>query len=113
MYMEQQKFSIDYTYLRNKKARNLKKLNEHPFKNKKSLKANQYYNATILPLKKIAGDNLIFGRGGVLDENLNYIAESAIKNRVENAYPIDDAQINKKMKKLFIVGILLIIGVIF
>lgn len=104
--MDQGKFAIDYTYLRSKKARNLKKLNEQPFENRTFLAANQYQNATILPLKKIDGDNLIFGRGGVIDENQNYINESAIESRVQNAYPINNSEINKKNEKVVYCGYL-------
>lgn len=49
-----------------------------------------YSQAVIFPLKVLPGDNLMFGRGGVNDATGIYIQNSAIKDRVEGNYPIED-----------------------
>lgn len=49
-----------------------------------------YNQAVVFPLKRFPGDNLLFGRGGVNDSSGNYIESSAIKDRVEGSYPIEE-----------------------
>lgn len=83
--------SIDYRYLRPKKAAALETWYEEPFEERQTLSTWQGKNATILPLQKLEGDNLLFGRGGVVDENGEYVPLSAIPSRVENAYPFENA----------------------
>lgn len=78
--------NINYKYLREKKAKHLYAWYQKEFENKKNLDSFIYYKATILPLRKIKGDSLLFGRGGVVDENNNYVKESAINNRIQDAY---------------------------
>lgn len=78
--------NINYKYLREKKAKHLYTWYQKEFENKKNLDSFIYYKATILPLRKIKGDSLLFGRGGVVDENNNYVKESAINNRIQDAY---------------------------
>lgn len=77
--------NINYNYLRPKKAGALRKWNEQEFYKKDDLSATIYENAVILPLKRIGGDVLLFGRGGVVDENGEYVAKSAIDRRVQLA----------------------------
>lgn len=82
--------NINYKYLRTKKAEHLREWYEEGFEEKKDLNAFEYCNATILPLRKFNGDSLLFGRGGVVDEELNYIDESAINNRIQYSYEFND-----------------------
>ena len=81
--------SINYNYLRPKKSRNLKDRHDKEFVFRSDLKALSYKNATILHLKSFAGDNLLFGRGGVVDENGKYVDISAIDRRVQFSYDAD------------------------
>lgn len=77
---------INYSFLRPLKATALKEWYEAPFEKKEELRVETYKNATILPLKRFKGDNLLFGRGGVVSENGDYINLSAIKDRVQFSY---------------------------
>jgi hypothetical protein len=83
---------INYDYLRTGKASVLKKWHENNFLLRDDLICPCYDNATILPLKRFEGDNLLFGRGGVVDDNLNYVDISAINNRVQFAYDFSEIQ---------------------
>lgn len=95
---------VDYSYLRPKKASVLKEWHKMDFVHRNKLSAPSYKNATILPLKRFDGDNLLFGRGGVVDENRNYIDISAIDNRVQYSYKFDNPI--KKNKKVVYCGYL-------
>ena len=81
---------IEYSYLRPLKAEALRKLHE-PLEKKNDLKVPVYQNAAILPLRRVPGDSLLFGRGGVVDENKEYVESSAIPRRVQFAYEAPDA----------------------
>lgn len=81
---------IDYRYLRPKKAVALKKWCDHPVEVRENPTIWQGKNATILPLRKDPA--LQFGRGGVMDENGNYVAMSAIPLRVDLGYPVEKAE---------------------
>lgn len=94
--MEEKRIKINYNYLRPKKAKVLKDWHEEEFINKRSLSAKSYHNATILPLKKFKGDNLLFGRGGVVDEKGMYIENSAIDRRVQFSYEHNVEEIKDK-----------------
>lgn len=87
---------INYTYLRPKKAKILEEWHNIDFKFRNDLSANEYKNATILPLKKVAGDNLLFGRGGVIDSEKNYINSSAIDGRIQFSYEFENAEYQNK-----------------
>lgn len=78
--------SICYDYLRPRKAEAVKKWYNKEFIKRESLEALPYSEATILPLRSLANDNLLFGRGGVVEENGNYIDESGIPGRVFYSY---------------------------
>ena len=78
--------NINYSYLRPLKAADLKRWYSSSFKKKNELKVETYKNATILPLKQVKGDDLLFGRGGVVTENGKYVELSAIKGRIQNSY---------------------------
>ena len=60
-------YQIDYRYLRPKKAQWLKRMYDTPFVEKQALDLWQGENATILPLREIPNEGLLFGRGGVVD----------------------------------------------
>ena len=84
--------SICYDYLRPRKAEAVKKWYNKEFIKKENLEALSYSEATILPLKSLANDNLLFGRGGVVEENGTYIEESGIPGRVYNSYETQDLE---------------------
>ena len=83
--------SINYNYTRPKKAEILRRYHNQnsdkkPFYEKTQLITESYQNATILPLKRFSEDTLLFGRGGVVDCNKNYVDMSAIERRVQFSY---------------------------
>lgn len=82
-------YKINYNYLRPKKADALRKWYDSPFEKRRTLSVWTGTNATILPLRKIDGDQILFGRGGVVDSNGSYVASSAIEYRIEKSYPYD------------------------
>lgn len=84
--------NIDYTYLRPKKAEALKKWYDQDIAVREELDIWQGENATILPLRRNEADGLLFGRGGVVDQNGNYVDLSCIRNRVQFAYPFENAE---------------------
>ena len=71
-------YSIDYQYLRPKKAEALKAWYDEPLAVTENPAVWRGKNATILPLRRQAEDNLLFGRGGVVDENGEYVPLSGI-----------------------------------
>lgn len=83
---------IDYRYLRPKKAAALEKWYNDPFVCRETLTTWRGSNAVILPLRKVDGDALLFGRGGVVDETGVYVDLSAIPNRVQGAYPFENPE---------------------
>lgn len=82
-------YHIDYSYLRPKKAAWLKRMYDTPLEQKQNLSVWRGENATILPLREIRGENLLFGRGGVVDEKGQYVALSGIETRIGNSYPFE------------------------
>lgn len=79
--------NVEYKYVRKNKRKELEERSNYTFY-KKDLSIEEYSNATILPLKKVHGDKSAFGRGGVVDENGNYINSSGISEAViYGAYP--------------------------
>ena len=78
--------SVNYNYVRPYKAEAVKIWYDRDFIKKDSLVAQPYSDATILPLKAQANDNLLFGRGGVIDSNYEYIEESGIPGRIFGSY---------------------------
>lgn len=82
--------SIDYRYLRPKKAEALKAWYDAPVEVRENPEIWQGSNATILPLCR--DDQLLFGRGGVVDRDGNYVDLSAIPGRVQYAYPFENAE---------------------
>lgn len=88
--------SIDYRYLRPKKAAALKNWYEESFEKREELAVWRGENATILPLRKIQEDGFLFGRGGVVDADGQYVALSGIERRVQYAYPFENAAYQDK-----------------
>ena len=89
---------IDYTFIRPQKAIALKKFYNNSFEKKVKLTAESFCNATILPLQKFKHDSLLFGRGGVVNNQGDYIDSSAISNRVQGAYEYTNQEyIDKKV----------------
>jgi len=87
---------IDYQYLRPKKAAALKKWCDFPVEVRENPAVWQGRNATILPLRRDPGYGLLFGKGGVVDESGNYVDLSAIPDRVQFAYPFENADYQDK-----------------
>lgn len=81
---------INYSFLRPLKASALKEWYLAPFVKKNQLNVEIYQNATILPLKRFDGDSLLFGRGGVVSENDEYVDLSAVDQRVQYSYKFSD-----------------------
>ena len=79
--------NIDYTYLRPKKAEALKKWYDAPVEIRQEPAIWQGEQATILPLRRDPSFGLLFGKGGVVDCQGQYVDLSAIPGRVQHAYP--------------------------
>lgn len=81
---------IHYQYLRPKKAEALKKWCDFPVEVRDNPKIWQGKNATILPLRPDL--TLLFGRGGVVDSNGEYVPLSGIRDRVQFSYSYENAE---------------------
>ena len=79
--------NIDYTYLRPKKAEALKKWYDASVEIRHAPTVWQGEQATILPLRRDPSFGLLFGKGGVVDCQGQYVDLSAIPGRVQHAYP--------------------------
>ncbi len=84
---------INYNYLRPQKARYLKEMHNKSFLKKTNPEALSYSKATILPLKEFADDSLAWGRGGVVDNNGNYISSSSIEHLINFSYDFENYNI--------------------
>lgn len=82
---------IDYTYLRPKKAEKLRQWVDAEIEVRTEPEIWQGRNATILPLRRDPSFGLLFGKGGVVDCDGNYVAMSAIPGRVQFDYPFENA----------------------
>ncbi len=85
-------YTIDHQYLRPIKAQRRQAMVDSHFPMRQDLTVWQGTNATIFPLRELPEDNLLFGRGGVVDENGAYVACSGIADRIWYAYPCDNPQ---------------------
>lgn len=85
-------YQIDYQYLRPKKAQWLKRMYNTPFEEKTNLSVWEGDRATILPLREIPNEGLLFGRGGVLDAQQNYVDLSGIPDRIGKGYPCPSSE---------------------
>ena len=81
---------IHYQYLRPRKAEALKKWYDEPFEAIQEPAVWRGRNAVILPLRR--DEQLLYGRGGVVDEEGSYVALSAIEGRVQYAYPFENPE---------------------
>lgn len=78
--------NVHFDFVRPYKAEAVKLWYDRTFIKKDHLDAQTYSHATILPLKTQATDNLLFGRGGVIDSDRHYIEESGIPGRLFGSY---------------------------
>lgn len=85
-------YSVNYQYLRPKKAAALKKWYDEDFKPRDDMDVVVEANATILPLRKQEGDNLLFGRGGVVNSQGEYVSLSCVPGRVQFSYPFSEPE---------------------
>ena len=83
---------IDYQYLRPKKAEALKKWVDFPVEVRTDPEIWTGENATILPLRRDPSFGLLFGKGGVVDCDGNYVDLSSIPLRVQYAYPFENPE---------------------
>lgn len=83
---------IDYRYLRPKKAEALKKWCDHTVEVHNTPEVWRGKNATILPLRRDPSFGLLFGKGGVVDNQNEYVPLSCIEKRVQFAYPFEKAE---------------------
>lgn len=83
-------YSINYDYLRPEKVKMLRQWCDAPLAARREPEIWQGCHATILPLRRLATDNLQFGRGGVVDAEGNYVELSGIPRRVQYAYPFEN-----------------------
>lgn len=83
---------IDYQYLRPKKAAALKKWCDYPVELRTEPEIWRGTNATILPLRRDPSFGLLFGKGGVVDSQGQYVALSCIEGRVQFDYPFESPE---------------------
>lgn len=83
---------IDYRYLRPRKADALKRLHETSLQERTELSVWRGQNATVLPLRKLEGDALLFGCGGVVDSQGNYVELSGHQYRVWGDYAFENPE---------------------
>lgn len=81
---------IDYQYLRPKKAEALKTWYDQDVEVRENSAVWRGDHATILPLRK--DPKLLFGRGGVVDREGQYVPLSAIEGRVQYAYHVEQPE---------------------
>lgn len=84
-------YKLDCQYLRPKKAAHLTAWHEEHFEKRTELSIWQGNHATLLPVRKFAGDDVPHGRGGVVNEHGAYVPLSAYEHRVQGAYAFDCA----------------------
>lgn len=96
---------INYDYLRPQKGAQLKSIHDSLKWKQEPLSVQTYPNATILPLRRVEGDHVLFGCGGAVDENGAYIRASALENFVQNGYKFDQSV--KSDKKVVFCGYLI------
>ena len=83
-------YRMNYDYLRPKKAVWIRKMYDTPFDYREEPAVWRGKNATIVPLRDLHEENVLFGRGGVVDEQGQYVALSGIPERIQNAYPFEN-----------------------
>lgn len=83
-------YQIEDRYLRPKKAQWLRRMYNTPFLCREELSVWRGENAAVLPLREIPGEDILFGRGGVVDQNGDYVPLSGIETRIMGAYPFEN-----------------------
>lgn len=81
---------IDYSYLRPKKAQWLKRMYASTLTCRENLSVWEGKNATILPLRDLQEEGILCGRGGVVDEQGQFVELSGFPERTGNAYPFEN-----------------------
>ena len=74
--------TIDHRYLRPVKAKNRQDMLDSPFPEREDLALWQGLDAAIVPLREEGSGSYLFGCGGVIDRDGNYVALSGIPNRI-------------------------------
>lgn len=82
--------TVDYRYLRPRKAAALKRWHDAHLKIRTDLEVWHGSHATILPLRK--DPSLQFGRGGVVDSQGDYLAMSGIPGRIDYGYAFENPE---------------------
>lgn len=83
-------YRMNYDYLRPKKAAWVKRMYDAPFELRPEPDVWRGQNATIVPLRDLHEPNVLFGRGGVVDEIGAYVSLSGIPERIQNSYPFEN-----------------------
>ena len=83
-------YHLEDRYLRPKKAQWLRRMYNTPFPCREDLQIWRGDHATILPLREIPNEGVLFGRGGVVDKEGNYVPLSGIENRIMRDYPVEN-----------------------
>lgn len=84
--------TINDNYLRPKKAAWLQRMYRTPMEQRTELGLWRGKQATILPLRELDDPDLLFGRGGVLDEQEQYVPLSAFDTRINYTYPHEEPE---------------------
>ena len=82
---------INYKYLRAKKAEYLMSRKNAAFP-KINVGYQEHHNSTVLPLRVQGCEGLLFGKGGVIDCQGQYIESSGILSRFWGSYPVKEIE---------------------
>ncbi len=85
-------YSVEYAYLRPKKAAHLRHMHESPFPLCGELSVWTGERAVILPLREESGDGPLFGLGGVVDAGGDYVTLSSIPQHLGGIYPFENPE---------------------
>ena len=85
-------YQLNDNYLRPKKAQWLRRMYATPFEKREDLRVWQGEHATVLPLRPIPGEGVLFGRGGVVDKDGQYVELSGIPTRIWNGYSFEKSE---------------------
>ena len=80
-------YHLEDRYLRPKKAQWLRRMYNTPFPCREDLQIWRGDHATILPLREIPNEGVLFGRGGVVDKEGNYVPCPALKTGLCGTIP--------------------------
>lgn len=88
-----------FSYVRPKKAEAIKQIYSNGLTKRQELECYCFENATILPIKKVNGNDQLFGCGGVIADG-RYVEASGIDKRVGGYYPYENAH-KSEMKVVY------------